>query len=320
MAMRGRVTILATAVVGLLAAPRAHAALTIKTTFDPTVTALPNAAEWESAWNYAAGQFQSQYSDPITINITFKAGGGLGSSSTSLQFVGGSNNYAAMKSAFLADSKTTYDASAYSHLPATDPTGGRVFVLSFANAKALGLRSATNASTDGTITMGTGNMYTFDPNNRAVSGAYDFIGVAEHEISEVMGRIGILGQNLGGTPNQGPLDLFGFSSPGVLNLNRNQSNVYFSVDGGTTSLRVYNNHSNGGDDKDWASGQIPAADAFNAFGATGVREDMSLVDMQSMDVIGYDLVSAPEPATATLLAVGMPGLLLRQRRVRTRVK
>src|SRR5437868_4941804 len=76
----------------LLSGTTAHA-LTINTTFDSTVNNLGNSAQWISAWNYAAGQFQVQYSDPITINITFKAGGGLGSSSTNLQFIGGANNY-----------------------------------------------------------------------------------------------------------------------------------------------------------------------------------------------------------------------------------
>jgi hypothetical protein len=96
-----------------------------------------------------------------------------------------------------------------------------------------------------------------------------------------------------------------------LNLNQNQSGVYFSIDGGVTSLRVYNDHSNGGDDKDWVSGQIPAADSFNAFGTLGAEEDMSLADQQSMDVIGYNLV--PEPSSWLLLACGALGLLIARR-------
>jgi hypothetical protein len=33
------------------------------------------------------------------------------------------------------------------------------------------------------VTIGAGYSFTFDPNNRAVPGKYDFIGIAEHEIS-----------------------------------------------------------------------------------------------------------------------------------------
>ncbi len=97
----------------------------------------------------------------------------------------------------------------------------------------------------------------------------------------------------------------------MLDLNPNQSGVYFSIDGGTTSLRVYNDGSNGGDDKDWASGQIPANDSFNAFGTLGAKEDMSVADMKTMDVIGYNLV--PEPGSATLLGLAIGCLVLRNR-------
>jgi hypothetical protein len=295
-------------------------AVTINSTFDPTVTALGPAvsAQWISAWNFAAGQFQAQYSDPITINITLKAGGGLGGSSTNLQFIGGTNGYGAMKAALLADASTANDATANANLPAVDPTGGaRLFIASFANAKALGLRAANDPATDGVVTLGSGNTFTFDPNNRAVAGAYDFIGVAEHEISEVMGRLGILGQTLGTGRNlDDPIDLFGYSTPGVLNLNQNQQGVYFSIDGGVTSLRVFNNHSNGGDDKDWASNQVPAADSFNAFGTLGAKEDMSPVDQQLMDVIGYNLV--PEPSGWLLMCFGTLALLIASRARRHR--
>jgi hypothetical protein len=305
---------LASAAAALLSAPRAPAALIINTTFASSVTSLSNAAQWESAWNTATAQLQTLFSDSITINITLQAGSGLGSSSTSLQFVAGgtTSGYLVMKADLLADAKTTNDATAYANLPLTDPTGGRQFLVSFANAKALGLRSANNPSSDGTVTIGTGNTYTFDPSHRAVAGAYDFICVAQHEITEIMGRIGILGQSFGGSPEDDPVDLFGYSSPGVLNLNQNQAGVYFSIDGGVSSLRVYNNHTNGGDDKDWASGQ--GADAFNAFGSTGIEEDISTVDLQSMDVIGYDLAPAPEPTSTGLLALGASVLLNRRRR------
>src|SRR5438045_2011955 len=96
---RVRRVILAAAVGGLLAALSAHA-LIINTTFDSTVTTRSDAASWISAWNYAVGQYQTQFADPITINITFVAGGGLGGSSTNLQFIGGTvptAGYASMK-------------------------------------------------------------------------------------------------------------------------------------------------------------------------------------------------------------------------------
>ncbi len=69
-----------------------------------------------------------------------------------------------------------------------------------------------------------------------------------------------------------------------------------------TNLKVYNSSATG-DLDDWA----PATnDAFNAFDATGVQNDISAVDVVVMDVIGYDPV--PEPATMLLISTGALGL------------
>jgi hypothetical protein len=287
-------------------------ALIIHPTFDSSITSLFNAAQWESAINYADGQYESLFIDPITINITFSANPGnsiLGQSSAAGQFVG---NYAALKTLLSADAKSADDATAIANLPVVDPTGGSQFLLLTAQAKALGVLPGNEASSDGTVTVGTGFSFTFDPNHRAVPGAYDFIGITEHEISEVMGRYGTA--NLGG--NYGVLDLFGYqfgaggTGTGVLNLAPNQNNNYFSIDGGKTPLKLYNNHANGEDDKDWGSG---SNDSFNAFSFSGVENDISAVDVRQMDVIGYDL-AVPEPASLAALALGSLGLLGRRRR------
>ena len=61
---------------------------------------------------------------------------------------------------------------------------GRPFIAN-AQAKALGLSPAHDPANDGTFTFNRNSSYTFDPANRAVSGKYDFIGVVEHELSEL---------------------------------------------------------------------------------------------------------------------------------------
>ena len=62
-----------------------------------------------------------------------------------------------------------------------------------------------NANPDGTFFFGTNQTYTFDPDNRKVPGAFDFIGTAEHEFSEIMGRTSQLTNNGFGIL---PFDLF----------------------------------------------------------------------------------------------------------------
>ncbi|MBV9200850.1 MAG: hypothetical protein JO320_05860 [Alphaproteobacteria bacterium] len=68
--------------------------------------------------------------------------------------------------------------------------------MSDAEAKALGLRAANTSGIDGWVGFSSAADYTYDPDNRAVAGAYDFIGVAEHEIAEVMGRYGMTQKRL----------------------------------------------------------------------------------------------------------------------------
>src|SRR5262249_27657738 len=138
---------------------------------------------------------------------------------------------------------------------------------------------------------------------------YDFIGVAEHELTELMGRVVRVNSTGNGWR---PLDLYRFTSSGR-SFSANDANVYFSING-TTLLRQFNPNGNGGDLGDWASGQ--GADAFNAFGGTGTLEPMSVVDLRVMDVIGWNAV--PEPSTFSTFAVGALTMLIVRRRGRAK--
>lgn len=276
-------------------------ALVINPTFDSSITSLPNAASLESAFTYAAGQYESRFSDPMSINVTVSANPTLsgGESIVALD----NYDYAPVYNALVADAKSASDQTLLSNLSATAPFGG-IFKMTPGEEKALGLLPGDRPDNDGQIVFGTEYPDTYDPAHRAVPGEADFIGVAEHEISEVMGRVADV--NLAGFYE--PLDLMRFSAPGQRSLDASAPGAYFSIDDGVTKLNTFSSWDGSGADlADWVG---PLPDAFNAFVGTGVVNDLSPADLTEMDVLGYDPV--PEPAGLPLLACSL--LLLARRR------
>jgi hypothetical protein len=219
--------------------------------------------------------------------------------------------YSQVAAALAASAASADDRTALSTLPASDPTGGGEFLVTSAQAQALGLRSAIS-SPAGYIGLSSAYGYAFDPANRAVAGKYDAIAVLEHEITEVLGRTGSLG-SAEGTSVWTPLDLFRYAAPGARELTPGAG--YFSVDGQTMLLR-YNDPTKGGDASDWDTSVV--ADAFGA-GFSGREGAISPADLQELDVIGYTLrgASLPPPqlvatspaAAATAVALGAPIVL-----------
>ena len=104
--------------------------------------------------------------------------------------------------------------------PAADPIGGSASLRGDPGARqGVGPLWQTTFPNDGTFTFGGGFSYTYDPANRAVAGKIDYIGVAMHEFSEIMGRIGLMGQNVFGQADYMQHDLFHYTGAGVRGLN-----------------------------------------------------------------------------------------------------
>jgi hypothetical protein len=284
----------------------AHANIVFDITYTAAVQADSHFASIQSAVNFVSAEYSALYSDNITLNFTINEGAvGLGTSLFSNNYFRGS--YSTLRNALIADAKTSDDATAtaLANLPVAAPyaPGGSLdnsndWFATSAEAKALGL--ITNQTLfDGTYTFDNTQTYTYDPNNRG-SGGFDFIGVTEHEFSELMGRTqqsSSFGYDI--------LDTMRFTAPGVRNVDLSGvSGVDFSFDNGNTNLAGYNA---GAGDKQDLDGAVPT-DPFNASTSDNQAHSLNAVDISMLDVIGYDRVTTatPEPSTF-LLALPLLG-------------
>ena len=100
----------------------------VNLSFDSSVNSAP--AGFVSTVNAVAQFFQTAFSDNVTINVSVGFGEVAGQTVTSLgesitQL--GSYSYAAIRSAFLGDSKTADDSSAAASLGASSPSSGATY-------------------------------------------------------------------------------------------------------------------------------------------------------------------------------------------------
>ena len=259
--------------------------LQIHLLWDPSVAEAPSG--FKDSVTAAATTLTQLFSSDEVINLQVGWGevGGTPISSSDLG--------ASAMSGYLVDYATVAGAV---HAPAAanDPTGSEFFVAT-AEAKALGLTSPAASAVDGSI--GFGSSWSYGTSPGAIGpGQFDLQAAAQHEITEVMGRLGIEGQSVGGVSAYSPLDLFNFSAPGSLELSGNGG--YFSTDGGHSNLGTYNNAVvTGGDIADWASIVSPAQsgtitatsgfDAFDAFLPPDAAGQITPSDIAEMAALGY---------------------------------
>ncbi len=298
-------------------------ALQFNVVYDSSVTSRSDAAQIQNAFGQATAAWGNVLTDNVTINlrVSFGSVGGYVLSPTtlggSLDALYGYFSYSQMKSWLSNDATSSDDKTAVKNLPATSSATGNAFVLASAQAKALGLVSGKSTSFDGYIGFGAATPYDYDRSNGISAGSFDFVGLAEHEIDHVLGHFSGLGDGYATA-----FDLFRCSG-GASSFTSGPS--YFSIDGCKTNLANFNS-TGSGDRDDWASGPT-STDIQGAFLYPGVQYSISQADLTALDVIGWGTKSAstggfsislpnfsnigrataavPEPATLTLLGVGL---------------
>ncbi len=264
--------------------------------WDASVSSAP--AAFMSDVVAAAQLYASEFSNREVINVQVGFGevGGtrLPSGALAASMSNGYlTNYTTIYNALKQDASwSSYQATADASLTSADPThGGRFFVTS-AEAKALGLVSGTGTGIDGYIGLSSGSAFSYNQNSVGAT-QYDAIGAIEHELSEVMGRVGSVG-SLFGSNIYTPLDLFRYSGASVRDLVAGPG--YFSIDGGKTNLGTYNNPKNGGDASDWISTLVGDSCGFGYPGHSAV---VSPTDLVEDAVLGYKMTATAIAATKT---------------------
>jgi hypothetical protein len=270
------------------------AGLVINPIFDSSMTSDPNFPTIQATINAAIQQYETQFSDPITVTIQFsKMSSGLGQSLT----YQGTIDYTTFRAALASDAQTTNDAVALAHLPggSANPVNGNSSVtLTTANMRALGLAGGDPppGQPDTTISLNTSIMNLTranpDPNK------YDLMAVAQHEIDEALS----MGTLLNGLPNgaatpTGPvyvMDLYRYAANGSRSFDTAANTAaYFSIDGTTDLVRF--NQSAGGDFQDWYSPGNQTPRVQDAIGTPGAMPNLN-VELIALDASGYNLVSA----------------------------
>ncbi len=248
--------------------------------WDPSVATAPSGfiQAVKSAAQYISSLFSTREVINIDVGYGEIAGSPLGSGALGeSESYGYLANYTAVTNALRGDG--------YTFAASSEPTSSQFFITS-AETKAMGYVNPTSTSLDGYVGFSSSYPMYYGTTGTPSANQYDFFSIAEHELTEVMGRIGVEGANMNGAKTYTPLDLFHYSAPGKLTMAGNGG--YFSVNNGQTNLGAYNNAAvNGGDVADWASSI--ANNSFDAFTAPGTAGAMTSNDVIETAALGYRL-------------------------------
>lgn len=216
--------------------------------------------------------------------------------------------------------------------------------INLANARALGTFAANDATVDAVITFtdfsdhAIPRSWDFDTHDGLTSGSFDFVAAAAHELAHALGFIsGVDDVDLFADPSGPglpalppntdlnafilfrPLDLYRYTDDSLSQPNQPTGGLndfaisqptaldrpFFSIDGGVTEKATFSTGAFNGDGRQASHWQ-----ANSGFGlmsptlAAGVIGTISILDVQALDVIGYNPVPEPSSFLIALLGVG----------------
>ena len=275
----------------------------------------------------AGNEWASLLSDDIivNINIDFRSlnPGVLGQASSTTE----SMALSTFRTNLTADATSLSDLSATANLPigstfsiyTSDPNVGSPGVpiidnngstnntfldINTSASKAMGVRAAGDATIDANIAFSDLFTWDFDRSDGISGGAFDFIGVAAHEIGHALGfRSGVdrvdffsgsgpgAGTSLDNNVVSTALDMFRYSTDSIANgtdidMRADTATKYFSVDGGTTLLTTFSQGRRNGDGQQashWKDNL--GIGLMDPTAAPGEFADITALDVQAMDVI-----------------------------------
>ncbi|AFY95948.1 NF038122 family metalloprotease [Chamaesiphon minutus] len=284
----------------------------------------------------AGSLWSSLFTDSVTVNVninfTALSAGTLGEASSSTQFF----SYDRVHGALSNDRTSTDDRTAVNSLSkpptfnmllnrtANSPNGAgsatpyldsngdannTTINLTSANAKALGL-VANNNDNDASISFSNAFNWDFNPNDGISDGAFDFVGIAAHELGHSLGFISgvdTLDGNASGTfyndsqfTYVSPLDLFRYSTDSknanAIDWTADARDKYFSIDGGATNITAFSTGDVFGDGRQnghWKDNL--GLGIMDPTISSGELLQINENDKRALDVIGWNRVGNGSP-------------------------